>query len=146
MARAAERGVSWTQGIMKDIRAKRVYEPTNAHDGFRVLVDRVWPRGMTKEKLKADLWLKDVAPSTALRKWFSHDQSKWDAFKSRCFLELDAKPKAVAGLLDEAAKGRVTLLFSSRDIECNQAVALKEYLLSQSKRTVPSACAPRGIS
>ena len=134
IAAATQAGVSWMQGIMKDIRAKRVYEPANARDGFRVLVDRVWPRGVTKEKLKADLWLKDVAPSTALRKWFSHDQSKWDAFKSRYFLELDAKPKAVAGLLDEAAKGRVTLLFSSRDVECNQAVALKEYLLSQQEK------------
>lgn len=119
---------------MTDIQTKRVYEPANLHDGFRVLVDRVWPRGMTKKQAQADLWLKDVAPSTALRKWFSHDRSKWEAFKSRYFLELDTKPQAVARLLDEAAKGRLTLLFSARDVEYNQAVALREYLLSPSKK------------
>ena len=118
---------------MMDIRTKRVYEPANPHDGLRVLVDRVWPRGMTKEQAQADLWLKDVAPSTALRKWFGHDRSQWEAFKSRYFLELDAKPEAVARLLDEAAQGRLTLLFSARDAEYNQAVALREYLLARSK-------------
>ncbi|MCF6157720.1 MAG: DUF488 domain-containing protein [wastewater metagenome] len=117
---------------MLDIHAKRVYEPANPHDGFRVLVDRVWPRGMTKERVQADLWLKDVAPSTALRKWFGHDKSKWEVFKSRYFLELDAKPQIMKKLLDEAAKGRLTLLFSARDVEYNQAVALREYLLLQS--------------
>ena len=125
---------SWTDDIMTDIRTKRVYEPANPHDGLRVLVDRVWPRGMTKEQVQADLWLKDVAPSAALRKWFGHDRSKWEAFKRRYFLELDAQPEAVARLLDEAAKGRLTLLFSARDAEYNQAVALREYLLSRSKK------------
>ena len=119
---------------MADIRTKRVYEPANPHDGFRVLVDRVWPRGMTQAQVQADLWLKDVAPSTALRKWFSHDRSKWEAFKSRYFLELDTKPQVVARLLDEAAKGRLTLLFSARDTEYNQAVALRVHLLSRSKK------------
>ena len=119
---------------MADIRTKRVYEPANPHDGFRVLVDRVWPRGMTQAQVQADLWLKDVAPSTALRKWFGHDRSKWEVFKSRYFLELDAKSEAVAPLLDEAAKTRLTLLFSARDAEYNQAVALREYLLSRSKK------------
>ncbi|MGQ3684176.1 MAG: DUF488 domain-containing protein [Candidatus Loosdrechtia sp.] len=114
-----------------DIHAKRVYEPAEPHDGFRVLVDGVWPRGMTKERLHADLWLKDVAPSTALRNWFHHDRSKWDTFRNRYFMELDAKPQAVKRLLAEAREGRLTLLFSARDEECNQAVALREYLLSQ---------------
>lgn len=114
---------------MTDIQTKRVYQPADPHDGFRVLVDRVWPRGMTKAQVQADLWLKDVAPSTALRKWFGHDRSKWEAFKSRYFSELDAKPEAVARLLEEAAKGRLTLLFSARDAEYNQAVAAREYLL-----------------
>jgi uncharacterized protein YeaO (DUF488 family) len=118
---------------MTDIRTKRVYEPAHPQDGCRVLVDRVWPRGMTKEQVQADLWLKDVAPSTALRKWFGHDRSKWEAFKSRYCLELDAQSEAVARLLDEAAKGRLTLLFSARDAEYNQAVALREYLLSRPK-------------
>ncbi len=111
-----------------EIRTKRVYEPTNPHDGFRVLVDRVWSRGMTKEQVRADLWLKDVAPSTALRKWFGHDRSKWETFKSRYFLELEAIPEVVERFVDKAAKGRLTLLFSARDVECNQAIALKEYL------------------
>jgi len=119
-----------------DIGTKRVYEPANPRDGFRVLVDRVWPRGMTKEQVQADVWLKDVAPSTALRTWFGHDQSKWKEFRSRYFSELDAHPEAVAMLLAETAKGRVTLLFSARDADHNQAVALREYLLSRpSKKT-----------
>lgn len=112
-----------------DIQTKRVYEPAHPEDGFRVLVDRVWPRGKTKEQVKADLWLKDVAPSTALRKWFNHDRSKWEAFKSRYYAELDANPQAVTRLLEKAAHGRLTLLFSAHDVEYNQAVALKEYLL-----------------
>jgi uncharacterized protein YeaO (DUF488 family) len=119
---------------MTDIQTKRVYEPAGPHDGFRVLVDRVWPRGMTKERARADLWLKDAAPSTTLRKWFGHDRSKWEAFKKRYFLELDANPQAVARLLDEAAKGRVTLLFSARDAEYNQAAVLREYLLARSRK------------
>ncbi len=114
-----------------DIRAKRVYEPINSNDGLRILVDRVWPRGMTKEQVQADRWLREVAPSTALRKWFGHDQLKWEAFKLRYFSELDAKPEAMETLINEAAKGRLTLLFSARDTECNQAVALREYLLSR---------------
>jgi len=119
---------------MLDIRTKRVYEPPSPEDGFRVLVDRVWPRGMSKAQVKAALWLKEVAPSTTLRKWFAHDPSKWDEFKKRYFLELDAKPEAVTQLLKKAEKGRLTLLFSARDIEHNQAVALKEYLTSQSRK------------
>ena len=116
-----------------DIQPKRVYRPAEKGDGIRVLVDRVWPRGMTKEKLKADLWLKDVAPSTSLRKWFNHDLSRWEKFKRRYFTELDAQPEIVNRLYELAAKGRVTLLFSARDNQCNQAVALREYLISMAK-------------
>lgn len=112
-----------------DIQSKRVYNPVEKEDGIRVLVDRVWPRGMTKDRLKADLWLKDVAPSTALRKWFNHDRSKWEHFKSRYFTELDTKPELMNQLHELATKGRVTLLFSARDNQCNQAAALKEYLV-----------------
>jgi uncharacterized protein YeaO (DUF488 family) len=79
-------------GMVLDIRTKRVYEPPDAHDGFRVLVDRIWPRGMAKEQVRADLWLPDVAPSTALRKWFAHSPSKWEEFKKRYFAELDKNP------------------------------------------------------
>ena len=119
---------------MIDIRAKRVYEPEDPQDGFRVLVDRLWPRGMTKEQVKANLWLKDVAPSTVLRKWLHHDRSKWEEFKRRYFSELDAKPEVVDRLLDEAAKRRVTLLYSARDAEHNQAIVLREYLLARAKK------------
>nr|WP_240194367.1 DUF488 family protein [Desulfopila inferna] len=116
-----------------DIQSKRVYDPVEKEDGVRVLVDRVWPRGLSKEKLKADLWLKDVAPSTTLRKWFNHDRSRWENFKSRYFTELDAKPERVNQLHELATKERVTLLFSARDNQCNQAVALREYLQSSAE-------------
>jgi uncharacterized protein YeaO (DUF488 family) len=124
----------WLMMENMDIGTKRVYEPADPRDGFRVLVDRVWPRGMTKEQVQADLWLKDVAPSTALRKWFGHDQSKWEEFKSRYFSELDAQPEAVERLLDETEKCRLTLLYSARDADHNQAVALREYLLSRPQK------------
>lgn len=116
------------------IQVKRVYEPAAPEDGRRVLVDRVWPRGMTKEDVKADLWLKDAAPSSALRKWFGHDPSKWEQFKDRYFAELDEQPKVVAELFAQASVGPVTLLFSARDEQHNQAVALKEYLLVRWQR------------
>jgi uncharacterized protein YeaO (DUF488 family) len=121
-------------GMILDIRTKRVYEPPDARDGFRVLVDRIWPRGMAKEQVQADLWLWDVAPSTALRKWFAHDPSKWEEFKKHYFAELDKNPESVHVLLEAAAKGTLTLLFSARDAEHNQAIALKEYLLSQARK------------
>ena len=117
-----------------DIRTKRVYEPTGSDDGYRILVDRVWPRGMTKAQVSADLWLQDAAPSTALRKWFGHDRAKWGTFKKRYFLELDAKPEVLEKFFDEAATRRLTLLFSARDVKCNQAIGLREYLLAQFKK------------
>ncbi len=115
-----------------DIQIKRVYEPANAEDGFRVLVDRLWPRRLKKEQVQAVLWLKEVAPSTELRNWYHHDLSLWEEFKHRYSVELDANPQAVRKLLDLAAKKRLTLLFASREVEFNQAVALKEYLLARS--------------
>ncbi|MBN2034567.1 MAG: DUF488 family protein [Deltaproteobacteria bacterium] len=122
------------------IQTKRVYEPVEKEDGIRVLVDRVWPRGMNKDRLKADLWLKDAAPSTALRKWFGHDRSRWEEFKARYFSELKDKPQVERKLLELSTKNRVTLLFATRDMECNQAVALREYLLSIAEREgVPAA-------
>ncbi|RME38651.1 MAG: DUF488 domain-containing protein [Deltaproteobacteria bacterium] len=117
---------------MRSIQTKRVYEPQEEHDGFRVLVDRVWPRGLTKEQVGADLWLRDVAPSTALRKWFAHDPSNWEEFKRRYFAELDRKPNSVRVLLKRAAERTVTLLYSAHDPKHNQAVALREYLLARS--------------
>ncbi len=119
---------------MKDIQTKRAYDPADPHDGYRVLVDRVWPSGLTKAQVQADRWLKELVPSTALRKWFGHDRSRWEAFRERYFRERDGESAAVAFLLDAAAKARLTLLFSARDDEYNQAVALKDYLVSRSKR------------
>jgi len=115
---------------MKDIQIKRVFDKGHPDDGFRVLVDRVWPRGMTKEKVNADLWMKILAPGTSLRKWFAHDPEKWDEFKCRYCKELDDNSDAIKQLLDEAGKKRLTLLYSARDTRHNQAVALKDYLLA----------------
>jgi uncharacterized protein YeaO (DUF488 family) len=116
------------------IQTKRVYQAAEKEDGVRVLVDRVWPRGMTRERLRADLWLKDAAPSTALRKWFGHDPDRWEAFKRRFFAELDGRPAVIAQLRDLAAKEKLTLLFAARDTRHNQAVALSEYLLGPPRK------------
>lgn len=118
-----------------EIDTKRVYEPAEAVDGFRVLVDRVWPRGLSKDQVAADRWLKELAPSTDLRKWFGHDPEKWSQFKERYFEELKENEPFMRQLLDEAGeagKGRITLLYASRDVDHNQAVALREYLVTNS--------------
>ncbi len=114
-----------------DIQTQRVYQPVEKEDGIRVLVDRVWPRGMTKEQVDADLWLKDAAPTTSLRKWFNHDRAKWADLKNRYYKELDARSETLAKLFDKTTQGRLTLLYSARDLEYNQAVALRHYLLAQ---------------
>jgi uncharacterized protein YeaO (DUF488 family) len=107
---------------------KRAYEPPAKSDGYRVLVDRIWPRGVTKDDLKIDAWLKDVAPSTALRKWFGHDPNKWDEFKRRYTEELEPHTAALGQLVERARAGRITLVFGAKDTEHNNAVALKEHL------------------
>ena len=111
-----------------EIRTKRVYESPAANDGYRVLVDRVWPRGRTKEDVRADRWLKTLAPSTRLRKWFSHDPDKWEEFKQHYFEELREQRDLIEQMTEEAGQGPITLLYSARDTEHNQAVALREYL------------------
>ena len=110
------------------LRVKRVHEPPSGEDGFRVLVDRLWPRGVTKAGAAVDLWLKDVAPSTELRKWFSHDPAKWAEFRRRYREELRRQSEAVALLHRKQAEGALTLLFSAHDPTHNHAVVLKEYL------------------
>ena len=110
------------------IHIKRVYDTVEKTDGSRVLVDRVWPRGLSKEKVKADLWLKDAAPSTELRKWFSHDPSRWETFKKRYFVELKENADVIDQLLELIQKGTLTLLFSAKDTRYNQAAALKAFL------------------
>jgi len=110
------------------IKTKRIYNKPSENDGFRILVDRLWPRGLKKAEAKIDLWLKDIAPSDALRKWFKHDPSKWDEFKRRYFKELDDNEKLIQLIMDKAGKEVVTLLYSSKEEKLNNAVALKEYL------------------
>jgi uncharacterized protein YeaO (DUF488 family) len=110
------------------IQIKRAYEDPGPQDGGRYLVERLWPRGMRKEALQMDAWLKDVSPSPALREWYSHDVAKWDEFRARYLSELDANPQAWQPLLDAARRGNVTLLYSARDTEHNSALVLKSYL------------------
>lgn len=107
---------------------RRVYESAAVEDGYRVLVDRLWPRGLSKERAKVDLWLKEIAPSTELRKWFGHDPEKWDEFKARYRRELDRQPETVNKLADLVKQHRVTLVYGAKNTENNQAVVLKEYL------------------
>lgn len=114
-----------------DVRIRRAYDAPRRGDGFRLLVDRVWPRGVRKEDLDLDAWWKQLAPSTELRKWFGHDPERWEGFKERYFDELDATPDAVASLLERVRDGRVTLLYGARDRHHNQAVALREYLVRE---------------
>lgn len=120
--------------MIPDIRVKRVYEPAAPQDGFRVLVDRVWPRGMTKDRVQAGLWLKEAAPSTELRQWFGHDPAKWDEFERRYARELDAKTETIEALLDLAARGQLTLVYSAKNEAFNQAVALRDYLLAKAQK------------
>jgi len=110
------------------IQIKRVYDPPKPHDGARFLVERLWPRGMKKEALRIDSWLKQVAPSDALRRWFRHDPAKWDEFRRRYMAELDGKRETWKPILQAARRRNVTLLYSARDLEHNSAVALKAYL------------------
>lgn len=116
------------------IRLRRAYDTPVPSDGYRVLVDRVWPRGVSRSELQLDDWLKDVAPSTELRRWFDHDPDKWDAFKDRYFRELDEQPEVIEGLLAKCRRGVVTLVFGAKDVRHNNAVALKEYLEKRARR------------
>lgn len=114
-------------------RLKRVQDPATRDDGTRILVDRLWPRGVSKANAKLDEWFKEIAPSDALRKWFGHDPARWDAFERRYHKELDAQPELVKQLRSSAKRGIVTLLFAAKDTEHNNAIALKNYL-SRRKR------------
>ena len=107
---------------------KRAYEKAAPEDGVRFLVERLWPRGVKKTDLHIDAWLKDVAPSDTLRRWFAHDPKKWPEFRRRYFAELDGHPEVWEQIRREARRGRVTLVYSAHDTEHNNAIALKEYL------------------
>lgn len=110
------------------IQLKRVYEKPAKSDGERILVDRLWPRGLTKERAAVDLWLKEVAPSTELRKWFAHDPEKWKEFQTRYRKELRAQKEAIAMLRDKSSKKTVTLVYGARDAEHNEAVVLQRLI------------------
>ncbi|MGP1680440.1 MAG: DUF488 domain-containing protein [Burkholderiales bacterium] len=119
---------------MPGVQIKRIYDAPARTDGLRVLVDRVWPRGITKKAAALDFWIKEVAPSTELRKWFNHDPQRWADFRLRYRRELRKHAKELEGLKAQAAKRRVTLLFGARDTQHNQAVVLKEALQPSSRR------------
>ena len=110
------------------LKIKRVYEQPVKGDGKRILVDRLWPRGLTKEKASIDLWLKDIAPSTELRKWFNHDPDKWEKFKKRYHQELKNNKEQVSILYEELKKRVVTLVYGAKDEQHNEALVLKEWL------------------
>jgi len=119
-----------------ELKIKRVYEEPEANDGRRILVDRLWPRGLTKEKAKVDLWLKDIAPSTELRKWFGHDPEKWRSFRERYQNELKHHPDQLGLINREMKEGMVTLVYGARDQVHNEAVVLKQFL--EKNRLFPS--------
>lgn len=110
------------------LQLKRVYEPPSENDGLRVLVDRLWPRGLTKEVAAVDLWLKEIAPSAELRRWFGHDPGKWDEFRRRYRAELADMKDEIGMLRKRGGAGRVTLLYGARDETHNQAIVLKEFI------------------
>jgi uncharacterized protein YeaO (DUF488 family) len=118
---------------------KRAYERATPKDGKRFLIERLWPRGVKKSALPLDDWLKDVAPSTELRKWFSHDPAKWGEFQSRYRAELEHQPQFWRPLLNAARNRTITLVFSSHDVEHNNAVVLKEFLESQLRKARKAA-------
>lgn len=107
---------------------RRAYDPPTKNDGKRILVDRLWPRGVSKDELAVDFWMKDIAPSNELRKWYGHDPKKWEQFKARYRKELGAQPDAIAKLVEYVKNGRITLVYSAKNTDLNNAVALREYL------------------
>jgi len=113
---------------MNDIGLKRAYDPATRADGRRILVERLWPRGVKKKDLRADAWLKEVAPSTELRQWFAHRVDRWHEFRRRYTEELDAKPDQWAPILEAVRKGRVTLIYGAHDVLHNGALVLRDYL------------------
>lgn len=116
------------QFVNRRFTIKRVYDPPSDQDGVRVLIDRLWPRGLSKERAKVDHWLKDLAPSTALRKWFQHDPDRWQEFQTRYARELDRHPESIKEILAMARQKPVTLLYGAANPQYNHAIALKAYL------------------
>lgn len=115
------------------IRIKRIYDEPSQEDGIRILVDKLWPRGISKDKAELDMWLKEVAPSDDLRKWFSHDPAKWEGFKERYLRELDKKTEYVDQVIERAEDNDVTLLYAAKDEKYNNAVVLMKYIKNKGK-------------
>ena len=115
------------------ISIKRIYDTPSAQDGYRVLVDQLWPRGLKKEDARIDSWVKEIAPTKELRKWYSHDPEKWPEFKRRYFEELDGHTELVNEFIEVIKERKVTFLFSSKELKLNNALALKEYIEKKSK-------------
>ncbi len=124
------------------IRVKRIYEPPEPTDGYRLLVDRIWPRGVSRESASLDAWMREVAPSSELRRWFGHDTSRWQEFKRRYTVELGTRQDLVAEIFSFACDRPVTLLYSARDPDHNQAVALADYLAAKSEATTNREVTP----
>jgi uncharacterized protein YeaO (DUF488 family) len=120
-------------GLNTMLRIKRTYDPPARGDGRRILVERLWPRGMKKDAVAADAWMKEVAPSTELRKWFDHRVERWDEFRRRYRKELRSNPSAWAPILRASRRGAVTLLYSAHDVVHNGAVVLRDYLVERSR-------------
>src|SRR2546426_5150016 len=116
------------------IKLKRAYDSASNDDGIRFLVERLWPRGVKKSALRIDAWLKELGPSTSLRKWFGHDPRRWEEFRHRYFHELEKKAEACKPIQRDAEHGRVTLVYSSHDTEHNNAVALRDFLEAKSNK------------
>lgn len=118
----------------ENVRLKRAYEPASSSDGMRVLIDRLWPRGVKKADAKIDEWMKDIAPSSELRKWFGHDPARWPEFRKRYAAEIKEHPEPLQRLRALAREGTLTLVFSASDEEHNNAVVLRDMILDQSGR------------
>ncbi len=121
----------WGHQLAMSLRLKRVYEDARPEDGFRILVDRLWPRGLTKEHVRADLWLKTIAPSPTLRQWFAHDPEKWIRFQARYTKELSNNDEAVQQLITRCQHGNITLLYAAKDTAHNHALVIRDYLVAQ---------------
>ncbi len=121
------------------IKLKRAYQDATKSDGTRILVERLWPRGLSKDRAKVDLWLKDVAPSTELRKWFGHDPNRWQEFRRRYHQELHRHPEVLQPLLAALADGPVTFIYGSREERYNAAVALRDYVAGQEGGAHPTS-------
>ncbi|HPE82138.1 MAG TPA: DUF488 domain-containing protein [Aequorivita sp.] len=116
---------------MIDIKIKRIYEDASKNDGFRILVDRIWPRGVSKKDAKLDEWMKEIAPSTELRKWFDHKEDRFAEFEKKYYKELENRPELIEELLKKAQEKRLTLLYGAKDETHNQAAVLKDFIENQ---------------